>query len=1200
MVSSGEADGSYARVNSLSPPPPAKRTRFFKSDPTAPVVPEDSQSVVESETGVTTTLDPKDNPSSDPSVSSSPKDFRSQLEAIVGLVSNSHFLNLRDRSSENVAQAVNLFFDESWQQSQKQSGASITSPSATQEPTPSPVQATPPATLARCKSLGLYKSWKRRFLGSLQAEVYATRSGYGLIKYNERMIVMRESQAHRKSLDTVKASNKDDSIIRVGNARGTDIGRVPEQLAKFLSVLIDTKMCEFEGTCIYAEEPLRIGDYMVVQIDCYILRTAFRGLDIVPPSLESATGIREVDPHAGGHFDSVATSTPKFFNSAMETADEKIMRLRQQGLVHLFSQLNLRSELPEDLKKLGDKTNLLANLAKANEVPNDNPTTTTTTANKNNDQGEEEQDGSSDFTPEQMDAIYKRSSLLQDVHLKEVEPPDTFNMTLRSYQKRGLNWLLQRETIESTNLSQTETSSTPDSIYKEPMHPLWQEYKWPAQPEKKKSHPHTNSNNETAEDDLDTQDCFYANLYNGEISLKFPRQKKSVLGGILADEMGLGKTISTMALVHSNRYNPDTEYDQTTSSQQIKTQRKQRGDYAKHTTLIVAPMSLLSQWESEGYAASKLGSIRILVYYGTATGSLKLRKLLCGPDAEKTAPHVVITSYGTLVSEHNMLIQFRQVHKLGEDDWRDSLDLGLFNLYSVEFYRVVLDEGHTIKNRATKAAKACYNIRADRRWVLTGTPIINKLEDLFSLVKFLGVEPWNNFSFWKTFITVPFMSKDFAQAVNVVQSVMEPLLLRRTKDMKQADGTPLVSLPEKTVNIERIRLSPDEQQLYEWIFFRAQSAFNDSLSKGTAMKSYSTIMTQILRLRQACDHPSMVTKALIATQKLTDTPSAVVTTEGSLAMDSIIDQSLQELVARLESNRTSGTESDVSSYGREVMDSILKGADSECPICMTEKIPLDDQAVTECWHMACIDCLTSHIQFQLDKGEVPRCHMCRETVSMDKIYLVKRQPLNKPKDLGNGHGAISSSPPSQPKERIILKRYNPAGQSAKVRCLMGHLKATRVSSPTIKSVVFSQFTEFLDIIQAEVISEGFRCLRFDGTMNQAERAKVLEAFRNDSTVGGVMLISLKAGGVGLNLVSASQVFMMDPWWSWAVESQAIDRIHRMGQQRDVKVVRLIVEGSVEERMLKIQHRKKFLASTLGMSEDEKRAQRLEDIKSIFE
>lgn len=104
----------------------------------------------------------------------------------------------------------------------------------------------------------------------------------------------------------------------------------------------------------------------------------------------------------------------------------------------------------------------------------------------------------------------------------------------------------------------------------------------------------------------------------------------------------------------------------------------------------------------------------------------------------------------------------------------------------------------------------------------------------------------------------------------------------------------------------------------------------------------------------------------------------------------------------------------------------------------------------------------------------------------------------------------------------------------------------------------------------------------------------------------VLLISLRAGGVGLNLTAASNVFMMDPWWSFAIEAQAIDRVHRMGQLRDVNVTRFVVKDSIEGRMLSVQDRKMNIAGSLGLrvggdgAEDEKKKDRIEELKLLFE
>jgi DNA repair protein RAD5 len=160
------------------------------------------------------------------------------------------------------------------------------------------------------------------------------------------------------------------------------------------------------------------------------------------------------------------------------------------------------------------------------------------------------------------------------------------------------------------------------------------------------------------------------------------------------------------------------------------------------------------------------------------------------------------------------------------------------------------------------------------------------------------------------------------------------------------------------------------------------------------------------------------------------------------------------------------------------------------------------------------------------------------------------------------------------KSNISLRRTG-AEPSAKIAALTRHLTQLRKDLPTAKSVVFSQFTSFLDLIQPALTRDKLTYLRFDGSMSQKARAAVISEFTS-STKPLVLLLSLRAGGVGLNLTAARRVYMMDPWWSFAVEAQAIDRVHRMGQTEGVQVVRFIARGSIEEKMLRIQERKKFM------------------------
>ena len=577
-------------------------------------------------------------------------------------------------------------------------------------------------------------------------------------------------------------------------------------------------------------------------------------------------------------------------------------------------------------------------------------------------------------------------------------------------------------------------------------------------------------------------------------------------------------------------------------------------------------MSLLAQWASEAEKASKAGTLKVLLYYGNDR-SADLRSLCCEANAA-SAPNLIITSYGTILSE------FNQVAAAGGSRASSG------GLFSLDYFRIILDEAHMIKNRQSKTAKACYELSARHRWVLTGTPIVNRLEDLFSLVHFLRVEPWSNFSFWKTFITVPFETKDFIRALDVVQTVLEPLVMRRTKDMKTPNGEPLVPLPPRIIEIEKVVLSKVERELYDHIFVRAKRTFSANIEAGTLMKSYTTIFAQILRLRQSCDHPLLTrNKDIVADE---EEAAAAVDMANGLADD----MDLQSLIERFQAESSDGDQ-DASKFGAHVLSQIKDDVETECPICSEE--PMDEQSVTGCWHSACKKCLLDYIEHQTSKNEIARCFNCREPINARDVFEVTRHDED---DEDETQPDGSSTP------RISLRRVNQLS-SAKVTSLLTHLKRLKRTEPHVKSVVFSQFTSFLDILEPQLTGAGIVFMRLDGSIAQKQRAAVLADFANRPK-GCILLLSLRAGGVGLNLTCAKRVFMMDPWWSWAVEAQAIDRVHRMGQTEEVKVIRFVVDSSIEEKMLRIQDRKKFIASSLGMmSEEEKKMQRIEDIKELL-
>ncbi|KAF2851458.1 hypothetical protein T440DRAFT_498441 [Plenodomus tracheiphilus IPT5] len=1054
------------------------------------------------------------------------------LQAVVGELPEATMQKLRDVSGGDVQRAINLYLDGSW------SSAPVQAPASIFQARPPPVQMKIASNLKRTESeisnvstpgsgtqtpTILREMPSKRYIGSFGVVGWATKSGSGMLKHNETIGIERVKSPHIGKKRVVNL-RKQDLLVRFTNQRGEEVGRLENDSAAWVSALIDQKVCSFNGTVVYTPDRIRTGDTIYLQLRGYFLRSAFDARKFAKPDNNREVSLFE----------------------EKETSDERDLRLRQVGLVKFFESINLQPTRQNETTANHKRQGLLQ-AAESAEKKDDTTKTKTGTPTQNSSPPSEEAEEGAELEQDQLDSLYKKAQSF-DFNTPTLEPANTFRMDLRKYQKQALYWMVGKEKDESSSHSETS------------MHPLWEEYQWPTQDTDNQPLPA-----------IEHQTMFYVNPYSGELSLEFPRQEQNCLGGVLADEMGLGKTIEMLSLIHTHRSEVVKEESDATVNLPRLQKTSAAIEPAPYTTLVVAPMSLLAQWHAEAEKASKEGTLKAMVYYGSEK-AVNLQKLCCASNATN-APNVIITSYGTVLSEFNQVA--------AQDGNRGSHG----GIFSLDYFRIILDEAHYIKNRSSKTAKACYELSAKHRWVLTGTPIVNRLEDLFSLVRFLKVEPWSNFSFWKTFITVPFESGDFIRALDVVQTVLEPLVLRRTKDMKTPDGEALVPLPTRTVEVEKIVLSQDEQDVYDHIFLRAKSVFAANAEAGTLLKSYTTIFAQILRLRQSCCHPILTRKAQI----VADEEDAGLASD--LANGLADDMDLSSLIERF----TAEGDQDVNKFGAHVLKQIQDEADAECPICSEE--PMIDQAVTGCWHSACKECLLNYIAHQRDKNQIPRCFNCREPINARDVFEVVRHD-HIPDSPNHAFKAENTAPPATQIPRISIRRIG-LSSSAKMQALLGHLKKTRKEEKGAKTVVFSQFTSFLDLIEPALARDHIPFLRFDGSISQKQRAHILTEFTS-SPKPYVLLLSLRAGGVGLNLTCANKVFMMDPWWSFAVEAQAIDRVHRMGQEREVKVVRFVVEGSIEEKMLRIQERKKFIASSLGMmSDEEKRVQRIEDIKELL-
>ena len=171
-----------------------------------------------------------------------------------------------------------------------------------------------------------------------------------------------------------------------------------------------------------------------------------------------------------------------------------------------------------------------------------------------------------------------------------------------------------------------------------------------------------------------------------------------------------------------------------------------------------------------------------------------------------------------------------------------------------------------------------------------------------------------------------------------------------------------------------------------------------------------------------------------------------------------------------------------------------------------------------------------------------------------------------------------------------------AESAAKLDQLLPMLE--EISDAGHKALVFSQFTSFLAIVRNRLDNDGIRYEYMDGRTRK--RSEVIDRFQSSNETP-VFLISLKAGGTGLNLTAAQYVFLLDPWWNPAVEAQAVGRAHRMGQENPVTVYRLIGEDTVEDRVLELQARKRELVQAVlgGVSDAPLRGITRDDLEVLL-
>ncbi|KAF5393242.1 hypothetical protein D9757_000687 [Collybiopsis confluens] len=729
---------------------------------------------------------------------------------------------------------------------------------------------------------------------------------------------------------------------------------------------------------------------------------------------------------------------------------------------------------------------------------------------------------------------------------------------------------------------------------------------------------------------------YYLNL-----ATKTPQAAPPVLGrgGLVGDAMvrvlayhliwhhpsvhlqGLGKTLTMIALT-------------------IATKKDIPKDFS-NTTLVVVPLSVLSNWEKQIQDHCKPGTLKYCTYYGSSRTQL-------GPQ-ELAGYDIVFTTYQTIATEHEST-RDQPARK------KKKIEHALFD---VKWKRVVLDEAHQIRNPKTKMSQACCGLQTQRRWAITGTPIVrtsiyfqNPLlitarrsmvpeynlhlifrgttdcchKDLGSLLKFLQVcRPLDDEDFFKRLLLRP-LKNGMISGAELLKALMAQVCLRRTKEMQDSAGNPLIPLPTLEMIKIPVALSNEARALYDEVERLSSERFQRLMNESTHTVIQSNALSMLTRMRQLALHPALIPRDYLEQLKQNDN----IAQPNHITVTSEIKQKLQAKLAE-------AIEESVDIFSVSLGKSLATAV-----------------SIHTHW-------IFSSIKAAIERD--PKCPMDRRSLSFQDLYdpfppMDMTQPSfrSQAEEIEEG---IRNAPSAKIEQLIQLLKLTPSGE---------------------KSLVFSQFTGFLDKVWfsplrrsalsslfspqiGEALSEqGIPFIRFDGRMSAKRRQDAIARFsvplqpdtsvsefpaagaapsrsqraarnrshdvQDDDDDGDfampssdysdfeegvavatkskgkgkakkvqpdseleeefssgsihdpnnpvVMLISLKAGALGLNLVVANNVYLMDPWWQEGIESQAVDRVNRIGQKKRVHVYQLISENTVESKVLDIQDRKKKL------------------------
>lgn len=511
---------------------------------------------------------------------------------------------------------------------------------------------------------------------------------------------------------------------------------------------------------------------------------------------------------------------------------------------------------------------------------------------------------------------------------------------------------------------------------------------------------------------------------------------------------------------------------------------------------------------------------------------------------------------------------------------------------------MVLDEAQLIKNHESRTSKACRLLTAKRKWVLTGTPLSNYMEEFFPYFSFLGVEGSSDYLQFKHNY-----AKRNDASLQRLDAILRKVMVRRTGS-DRLFGAPLISLPALDHATVSVPFNPVEKAIYAVVRQRFIERINDWSTSGKAKILSRNIFVMLTRLRQMCAHVLMVLTTiedLLEVEdverlwKLMDRYSHGFIDSPGIKAAKVLKKLLLE--ARDEKQASRATSSTpVTVDENETVDLTINDANldfrglfyqlerdgtwekvrnrSTCYVC--REVPEDDRAKLSvpCGHLYCDVCIRTLFESAELANTEAQCVSCYNLITgeadMSAMEQIAAETRQRSRSWTSPSEPIMNKRRKKGKEDPNLKWLSIPGcehLSSKVQAVANTMEKWIARDSDAKIVVFTLFIPVIKVMAKVCVKRGWGYREYTGQLSSTARNKTLQEWKDPEEDCQVLLMSMKAGGLGLNLVEASYVIIFDPWWNEPVKDQAYSRIYRIGQKRDCIVRRFVIEDAIDTQLM---------------------------------